>query len=78
MGHPMEVLFVIGCLSLWVLFPIGIFLSVSHVDKNTDQVIRLEKLRHTSMPEPRRVSKPKASGFHLPQWATFNRRSLRH
>lgn len=77
MGHPMEVLFVIGCLALWVLFPIGIFLSVSHVDKNTDQLIRLEKLRHTSLPEPRRVFKPK-EGFHRPRLADIFHRFVRH
>lgn len=50
MGNEWEVFFTIFVLSLWVLFPAGVFLSMSHVDKNTDQIIRMEKLRHTSTP----------------------------
>lgn len=46
MGNTLEILFVVIAMSFWVLFPIGIFLSVSKLDKNTDQVIRLEHLRH--------------------------------
>lgn len=45
-SHYPDAVLVISLLSLWVLFPIGLFMSVSHVDKNTDQIIRLEKLRH--------------------------------
>jgi hypothetical protein len=51
MGSTIEVILTILGLSFWILFPIGIFLSVSHVDKNTDQLVRLEELRHESLPE---------------------------
>jgi hypothetical protein len=45
-------------LACWIIFPVGMFLSVSHVDKNTDQLIRLEKLRHQSVVRtPHRQSK---------------------
>lgn len=43
-----EIVLTVFVLSFWFLFPIGMFLSVSHVDKNTDQVVRLEHLRHDS------------------------------
>lgn len=46
MGNTLEIIFVVIAMSFWILFPIGIFLSVSHVDKNTDQIVRLESLRH--------------------------------
>lgn len=46
MGNTIEVVLTIIGLSFWILFPIGMFLSVSHIDKNTDQLIRLEELRH--------------------------------
>ncbi len=46
MGSTIEVILTIIAMSFWFLFPIGMFLSVSHVDKNTDQVVRLEHLRH--------------------------------
>lgn len=46
MGNALEIIFVVLAMSFWILFPIGIFLSVSHVDKNTDQIVRLESLRH--------------------------------
>lgn len=46
MGSTIEVILTIIAMSFWILFPIGMFLSVSHLDKNTDQVVRLEHLRH--------------------------------
>lgn len=51
MGNIVEVILTIIGLSFWILFPIGMFLSVSHIDKNTDQIIRLEKLRHKPQEE---------------------------
>lgn len=51
MGSTIEVILTIIGLSFWILFPIGMFLSVSHVDKNTDQVVRLEHLRHETVDE---------------------------
>lgn len=45
MGNTLEVVLTIIGLSFWFLFPIGMFLSVSKLDKNTDQVVRLEKYR---------------------------------
>lgn len=48
MGSPLEIILTVVVLSFWFLFPIGMFLSVSHVDKNTDQIIRLAKRRHDS------------------------------
>lgn len=42
MGSTIEMILTIIALSFWILFPIGMFMSVSHVDKNTDQIIRLE------------------------------------
>lgn len=41
MGNTIEIILTIIGLSFWFLFPVGIFLSVSKLDKNTDQVIRL-------------------------------------
>ncbi len=55
MGSTLEMVLTIIGLSFWILFPIGMFLSVSHVDKNTDQVIRLDKLKHYSETEPPKV-----------------------
>lgn len=48
MGSTLEVILTIFAMSFWFLFPIGMFLSVSRLDKNTDQVVRLENLRATS------------------------------
>lgn len=33
----MEQIFVIAVLSLWLLFPIGMFISIDKMDKDTDQ-----------------------------------------
>lgn len=46
--HSLDMILTVVVLSFWFLFPIGMFLSVSHVDKNTDQIIRLDHLRHDS------------------------------
>lgn len=45
MGNTLEIVLTILGLSFWFLFPIGMFLAVSRIDKNTDQVVRLEKYR---------------------------------
>lgn len=45
-SHTLDMILTVVVLSFWFLFPIGMFLSVSHVDKNTDQIIRLDHLRH--------------------------------
>lgn len=57
MGNTIEVILTIIAMSFWILFPIGMFISVSHLDKNTDQVVRLEHLRH----EPEMPMKPAQS-----------------
>lgn len=51
MGNPMEVLFVVSILALWVLFPMGVFLSVGKLDKNTDQLDQTARARkpHTKV-----------------------------
>lgn len=54
MGSTIEVILTIIAMSFWILFPIGMFISVSHVDKNTDQVVRLGHLRH----QPKAEMKP--------------------
>jgi hypothetical protein len=43
-----DMILTIIVLSFWVLFPVGTFLSVSHMDKTTYQLLRLDKLRHES------------------------------
>lgn len=50
-GNIVEVVLTIIGMSFWILFPIGMFLSVSRVDKNTDQIIRLEHLEHHTVEE---------------------------
>lgn len=45
MGNPMEVLFVVCALALWVLFPMTLFISVGKLDKNTDQLEQTARRR---------------------------------
>lgn len=47
--HALDMILTSIVLSFWFLFPIGMFLSVSHVDKNTDQVVQLDHLKHDSL-----------------------------
>ena len=65
MGSTIEVILTIIAMSFWILFPIGMFLSVSHVDKNTDQIVRLGELRHEPV-EP--VRKEKVPEYRRPQF----------
>lgn len=37
----MDVILTIVVLSFWVLFPIGLYLAISKIDKSTDHVIHL-------------------------------------
>lgn len=43
---PLEMILTAIGIGFWLLFPIGMFISVAHVDKNTDQIIQLEHHRH--------------------------------
>lgn len=38
----LDVFITVGLLSLWVLFPIGLFISMGRLDKDTDQVDHIE------------------------------------
>lgn len=64
-SHYPDALIVIGVLALWVIFPVAMIISMSHVDKDTDQDIQLDHLRHYSE-EPTNPKKYfKAYGKHL-------------
>lgn len=71
-GNTIEVVLTIIAMSFWILFPVGMFLSVSRVDKNTDQIVRLDHLRHYPVEEnvtPRRdipVYEPSPFDWHHP------------
>ncbi|WPU66921.1 hypothetical protein [Peredibacter starrii] len=63
MGNTLEIILTIIAMSFWILFPIGMFLSVSRVDKNTDQIIRLEHHEQYSMPEFKTRARPVVRHF---------------
>ncbi len=46
MGSTIEVVFTMIGISFWFLFPVGMFLSVSRLDKDTDQLVRLHHDQH--------------------------------
>jgi hypothetical protein len=58
MGSTIEVALTIIAMSFWILFPIGMFLSVSSVDKNTDQIVRLEHHEHHAEPDGKFPTRP--------------------
>ena len=70
MGSTIEVILTIIAMSFWILFPIGMFISVSHVDKNTDQVVRLGHLRHEPVEEKLKTrpvyNEPRRFDWHHP------------
>ncbi|MFP5386562.1 MAG: hypothetical protein ACLGHN_10815 [Bacteriovoracia bacterium] len=65
MENIFEVILTVIVLGFWILFPIGMFLSVSHVDKNTDQIVQLNKHRHYSE-VPEEVKKEKKQKDYRP------------
>lgn len=73
--HLGEMILTIVVLSFWFLFPIGMFLSVSHVDKNTDQIIQLGHHRHWSsdIPGEEKVEKETPPAYNLPKGQTHER-----
>jgi|GEM_PF-3028640 len=79
-----EVVLTIFLMSFWFLFPIGMFLSVSRVDKNTDQIVRLEHHEHypeeettpTEVEETQKVFRPVPFDWHHP--IIYFRRWLQH
>lgn len=64
--HTLDMILTVVVLSFWFLFPIGMFLSVAHVDKNTHQVIDLDKLRHDSE-EPQVIAEKKTVASKKPR-----------
>jgi hypothetical protein len=77
-----EVVLTIFLMSFWFLFPIGMFLSVSNVDTNTDQIIRLGHHEHNQeeeveeVEENQNVFRPIPFDWHHP--IIFFRRWLEH
>lgn len=64
MGNEWETYLTIAWLALWFMFPIGMFISVSFLDKTTDdghQDINLSE-------RPKIKSSKPTKGFHLPHW----------
>ncbi len=45
-SHTLDIILTVVVLSFWFLFPIGMFLSVSSLDENTDQLARLKSEKH--------------------------------
>lgn len=75
--HSLDMILTIVVLSFWFLFPIGIFLSVAHVDKNTDQIVRLDKLRHASTESVPEVAAAKTD-LRKRKTGDYNRRRPAH
>lgn len=81
MGSTIEIILTIIGLSFWFLFPIGIFVSVSKLDKNTDQVIhlnhpKLEQTENEGQYPDRPPFRPVPFDWHHP--VIFFRRWLQH
>lgn len=76
MGNPWEVAFVIGVLAFWVLFPMGIFISVGKLDKNTNQLeVLARRHRFTTRQTAREVPR---EGIHFPHLANPFRKYVKH
>ena len=41
MGSPIEITFVIIAMSLWFIFPVGLFITMNHIDRSMDGVVQL-------------------------------------
>lgn len=48
-SHFLDMLLTVVVLSFWFVFPIGMFLSVSQLDKSTDQLVRLDSFNYDPM-----------------------------
>ena len=63
MAYDWEMILTIGWFTLWFLFPLGIFLSVGRLDKNSDELDQIESLRVDPPVKPAKTR----SGFHIPR-----------
>ena len=41
MGSTIEIIFVIAAMSLWFLFPIGLFVAMNSIDCSVESVVKL-------------------------------------
>ncbi len=77
MGNPVEVLFVVSVLALWVLFPMGLFIAVGKLDKNSNQLEILARRRKSiSKTAAREVAARGRIG--LPQLGTGFNKLVKH
>lgn len=63
MAYDWEVILTIGWFALWFLFPLGIFLSVGRLDKDSDELEQIKDLRV----DPPVKSVKTRSSFHIPR-----------
>jgi hypothetical protein len=76
MGNPIEVAFVVVAMSLWFVFPVGLFIAMNHIDRSVDGVVKLGN----EAADPNLNSAPamkKSSSHWRPHWPMFIQR-LRH
>ena len=76
MGNSIEVFFVIFAMSLWFLFPIGIFVAMNNIDRYGKDMVRLGHREEDKVHLPAKAIK-KASTAWYPHWPAFIQR-LRH
>jgi hypothetical protein len=76
MGSPIEVAFVIVAMSLWFVFPVGLFIAMNHIDRSVDGVVQLGN-DPAGMPAKVKPEMNKPSSHWRPHWPMFIQR-LRH
>lgn len=64
MGNEWEVFFTIAWLGIWLLFPLGLFLSVGSLDKNSDELEQLKAHPDVGDYHFSKIKKP----LHFYQW----------
>jgi hypothetical protein len=62
MAYDWEMILTIGWFALWFLFPLGIFLSVGRLDKDSDELDQIKDLRVDPPVKPAKTR----SSFHVP------------
>lgn len=75
MADTLEIILVVFLLSFWLLFPIGMFLSVGRIDKNTDEIERFEE-EHETLKNNEEDFKPVPFDWHHP--VIYFKRWLQH
>ncbi len=79
MHSPLEIILTVVVLGFWFLFPIGMFIAIFRLDKNSDQLVQLGRYKQFRLLErPNHLDLEPKRGSSWRPYALKNRKLIRH